>query len=1102
MSTIHFRIDGPDQGPDGEEEKLNEREESVETIAEPEEVKTSENAEAGAGEVKKAPSKAPHSKSHKTVTETPVIISQSETKSDEKIAGKDAGEEAEETSDTQVLTEPKKKGPKKAKAAVIPEIDAPAAEEELDTHPRSLSDILGDDFDAETEAKTEEETFTPAPKPRKKSTAKKPAVKNAEETISNQTEDAEIEASAPEDENTDATSSDDGLEDFADEEDAPVIDTAHHASSAPGVQITMFRGEECSDLHVEEETEPDFDKEAILKKFHRSRRPINHKVERFSPKLNEGLTSEEVKTRFNQFLFNDTRSNSSRSYLSIFVSNICTFFNLLCLIATVALIIAGTTTWSSYLVIIITLANIILGIVWEIRSKKAIGKLQIMAHHNSKVVRDGEVVEVPTTDIVLDDVIVLELGNQVPTDCILAEGSVEVNEALLTGESEAVKKSVGDTLYAGSYISSGTGKFRVEKVGDDTYLSKLTSKAKKYKKPNSEIMNSTKLLIRIIAILIIPIAIGIFIVTRNWNVSHELTTAVSDFIFSANINDALQRTAAVVIGMIPSGMILLTTLALSMGVIRLARHNTMVQDLYSLEMLARVNVLCLDKTGTITDGRMQVKDSIILNTVDDYSLDDIIGSMLRALEDNNQTFIALYNHFGYSDALTPRQCIHFSSKRKLSAVTFAECGTFCIGAPEFVLKPYPQKVEKIVKQYAQMGLRVVVLAYSPQSITGEEKLPSVMRPIAIISIADNIREEAVTTLKWFRDNEVQVKVISGDNPITVAEVAKRAGIQNADKFISLEGLNDKEVENVANKYNVFGRVTPEQKAILIRSMKSVGNTVAMTGDGVNDILAMKESDCSIALASGSEAASNVSHLVLLDNNFASMPKIVAEGRRVINNIKSTASMYLTKTLFTTLLAFICICMGHPYIFNTQNLLIYEIFVTGLPTFFLSLQPNTNRVQGKFMPHVLSRAVSGAVVLLICVMGMYIIASEDIVGMFPEYDKAMCMLVISFTGFVILFRNSQPMNLYRWVTFLAFLALTIGMVCIPALGELTYTGWKSLEWTYEEIITIVVIVVASIPISSGVMRIMEFLVPSSKALPKNNKSLETNLATSMKNEDKR
>ncbi len=850
------------------------------------------------------------------------------------------------------------------------------------------------------------------------------------------------------------------------------------------VQIALFPEDEQRDAVADDTSanmgkEP-FDKEKIVKYFKRHpKKTINSKVGRFSPKLNKGLTQSQVETRFRQFLFNDTNKKYSRSYASIFIGNICTFFNLLCLIAFIALVLANTQGFSNYLVIIITTANIVIGIIQEIRSKLAIDKLSILANNTIKVIRDGETIEIPVQEIVLDDVIILELGSQVPADVILAEGAVEVNESLLTGESVSIKKQAGDLLYAGSFIASGSGKFRVEKVGKETYLEKLTSKAKKYKRPNSELMNSTKLIIKCVSLLIIPIAIGTFLTTlHNIDYTDETYMKVIPWLFSQEINYAIQRTCTVVIGMIPSGMLLLTSLALALGILRLAKSQTLVQDMYSLEMLARVNVLCLDKTGTITDGRMRVHDTVILNTVGDISLNDIMGSMLRELDGNNQTSIALYNHFGYNDKFTATAKIPFSSKRKLSAVTFDEGGTYAMGAPEFVLKPYPAKVEKLVKQYAQMGLRVIVLAHSPAPIVGE-KLPAVMKPIAIISIADNVREDAVETIKWFKENEVDVKVISGDNPVTVSEVAKRAGIVNADKFISLDGLNDKEVENVANKYTVFGRVSPEQKAILVRSIKSHGNTVAMTGDGVNDILALKEADCAISVASGSEAARNVSHLVLMDNNFNSMPKVVAEGRRVINNIKNSSSLYLMKTLFTAILAFLCICLGQPYLFMPQNMLLLEVAIIAVPSFFISLQPNKERVQGKFISHVMSGAVSGSVLMILCVMAMYLtnVFNPDEFG---SHYLAMCMMALTFSGFVMVFRICQPFNVYRAVLCAAVFALCVTAYAVPFITEtLLYAGWQALEWDYAKILTIVVVIEAAFPISGWLIELMHLIMPSAK-----------------------
>ena len=944
--------------------------------------------------------------------------------------------------------------------------------------------------DAETAAaenKTEEKAAVnnevaeePAAKPVKKVTVKKAEEKPAVEVkpVEEPEEVATIEVKEVEP----------AAEEPASEAIEEKSEPKKRTSDKKAVQMALFPGDEepaplVDNLDSEEKPEePAFNKEKIIKYFKRHpKKKINTKVDRFSPKLNTGLTQEQVETRFKQFLFNDTNKKYSRSYASIFIGNIFTFFNLLCLLAFIALIIAGTKAFTNYMVIVITTANIVIGIIQEILSKKSIDKLSILSGSTVKTVRDGEKVEIPLNEIVLDDVIMLDLGNQVPADCIVAEGSVEVNESLLTGESIAIKKGVGDALFAGSFVSSGSCKCRVEKVGKETYIEKLTSKAKKYKRPNSELMNSTKLLIKIIAGIMIPIAIWMFFVNKA---NYDPNSGVGKYIFEAQINYAIQRTCSVVIGMIPSGMLLLTSVALYVGVMRLAKNHPLVQDMYSLEMLARVNVLCLDKTGTITDGRMQVNDCVILNTVGEYSLSEIMGSMNAALDTNNQTSIALYNHFGMSDKLHATAKLPFSSKRKLSAVTFEGVGTFCMGAPEFVLKPMPPKVERIVKQYAQLGLRVIVLAHSPSSLSGE-KLPAVFKPIAIISIADNIREDAISTIKWFGKNDVAVKVISGDNPVTVSEVAKRAGIPNSEKFISLEGLNEREVANVANKYTVFGRVSPEQKAILVHAIKSVGNTVAMTGDGVNDILALKEADCAISVASGSEAARNVSHIVLMDNNFGNMPKVVAEGRRVINNIKNSSSLYLMKTFFTAILALLCCFMGEPYLFMPSNVLLLEFFVIAAPSFFLSLQPNKDRIQGKFITHVLSGAFSGAFLMIICVMAMYlphVIAPDES----DAFYRPMCMMARTFSGLVMVVRLCQPFNVYRAVLAITMIAICVVAFCVPIVPDWLYEGWSDLEWDYSKILIIVVVIEAAFPISSWLIKIMHVIFPST-AKPKKNKN---------------
>ena len=824
----------------------------------------------------------------------------------------------------------------------------------------------------------------------------------------------------------------------------------------------------------------------LMKKFRRAKKiPSSSEVERFIVDPDKGLSEKQVETRFNQFLFNDVNQKYSKSYRSIFFGNICTIFNLLCVIVAVALVIAQAPI-TQFLFAVIFLVNLVIGIVQEILAKKQIDKLSVLISATAKVMRNGQKKEIPIQDIVVDDIIVLETGQQIPADCILVDGNVEVNESLLTGESVPVKKAEGDVLYAGSFISSGSCRVRAEKVGKATYLNNLTSKAKKYKKPKSEILNSIRLFVRVIGVMIPFVAAAMF--WRNWEqTGHDLSLSI-------------QYTGSIIIGMIPSGLLLLTSLAMAIGVRRLAKKQTLVQDLYSLEMLARVDTLCLDKTGTITDGRMTVNDCMLLNNCVDYTIDEVMGCMLASLEDNNQTSIALFNRFGHSSVMQPTQTLPFSSKRKLSAVTFQGVGTFVMGAPEFVLRPMPMKIEKIVKQYAQSGFRVLVVAFSPNPLAGD-RVPSVLRPMAIITLVDNIREDAIETIKWFRENDVNIKIISGDNPVTVAEVARRVGVKDANKYISLDGLTDIEVETVANEYTVFGRVTPEQKAVLVRTIKKQGKTVAMTGDGVNDILALKEADCAISVASGSEAARNVSHIVLMDNNFLNLPNVVFEGRRVINNIKNSASLYLMKTLFITVLAIICFAMNHKYFFTTDNMLIFEMLVAALPSFVISLQPNNNRVKGKFLLYILSRSIPSALTLIFCVMTMFlgirftprgqlgeldVIYQNGVLYMNPTTQgveitanavtmtNPLMMLAMTLGGMVVLFKIMQPLNWLRTITFLVAFGGALVVLCIPILGTLVYKGWMDVHFTFTQILFIVCTILAAFPISGALIKAFDLM----------------------------
>lgn len=813
----------------------------------------------------------------------------------------------------------------------------------------------------------------------------------------------------------------------------------------------------------------EIDHKKLKKRMRKAKRlPSSDSVTRYTPPLDKGLTNAQVKERFQSLLFNDVTKKYSKSYKSIFFGNIFTFFNLLCFLAAAALVFANAPL-SQFLFVAIFSCNIIIGIIQEILAKRQIDKLAVLVSSSVTVVRNGEKKRVPINEIVLDDVIYLSAGQQIPADCILALGNVEVNESLLTGESVPIKKKAGDTMYAGSFVSSGACYVRADKVGSETYLNRLTSKAKKYKKPNSEIMNSIKRFIYIIGIAIIVVA-G-FMFPMNFNALGGSFSEMDREI----LNQAIQKTCSVIVGMIPSGMLLLTSIAMAVGMRRLGKKNTLVQDMYSLEMLARVNVLCLDKTGTITDGRMTVSDCVLLNTFVENPLDDIMGSILTALDDNNQTSIALKNRFPQAGTLEATVKLPFSSKRKLSAVTFGEVGTFVMGAPEFVLRPMPPKVDRIVKQYAQSGLRVLVVAYAPAPITGD-KIPSVLRPMAIITLADNVRPDAAETIKWFADNDVEIKVISGDNPVTVSEVARRVGLKNANRYVSLDGLTDLEVETLASQYTVFGRVTPEQKAVLVKTLKKQGKTVAMTGDGVNDILAMKEADCAVSVASGSEAARNVAHLVLTDNNFLNLPNVVFEGRRVINNIKSCASLYIMKTLFVLLLSCICLGIASPYFFTTNNLLLFEVFVPGLPGTILSFQPNGERVHGKFFLYVLTRAIPSALCLVAGVMSVYAATVFAPADFPPEHMQAMMTAMLSFSGVVMLYQILKPFNPLRAFIFIFSFVATLVVLLVPFLGGIVYTGWEELSFSLTEILFMICMLLLSFPVSDKLIKWADLLNP--------------------------
>jgi len=634
-------------------------------------------------------------------------------------------------------------------------------------------------------------------------------------------------------------------------------------------------------------------------------------VERYNPDIEIGLTNEDVESRIMAGLSNTLDTGSSKSVSSIVIANLVTFFNFLNFAIALWLLSIGA-EFANFLFLGAVSANIAIGIIQEIRAKKMIDKLSLLSAPTANVVRDKGDYEISVSNVVIDDILYLNSGKQIAADCVVREGTLEVNESLLTGESDPILKRKGDTLYSGSYVVSGSCYAQVTAIGQDIYIQKLTSQAKVYQKPKSDLLASLKIIIRTVAAIIVPLAgLLFYTMTTNTDLAYE---------------DIVKATTGAMIGIIPSGLFLLTSMALAVGVIRLAQNNTLVQELYCIEMLARVDMLCLDKTGTITDGTMSVHSTVELEPYDKLSVKNIVSAMINALNDTNLTSQALSDRFGTAKRIRHKNTIPFSSSRKFSAVEFERFGTFVLGAPEYVLKnQYPESIKVQVNQFAEEGFRVLCIARTDEAITDDYTFKSLI-PVSLITIEDTVRPDAEETIRYFKENQVSVKVISGDNPVTVSKIAQRVGIVDADKYISLEGLSDKDVVRAAARYTIFGRVSPGQKKLLIEALKNNGHTVAMTGDGVNDILALKEADTSIAMASGSEAARNVSHLVLLDSNFSSMPKVVSEGRRVINNVQKVAVLFLTKNIFTLLLIMIAIARRGVYPIQPSQLILIDYFL--------------------------------------------------------------------------------------------------------------------------------------------------------------------------------
>lgn len=809
-------------------------------------------------------------------------------------------------------------------------------------------------------------------------------------------------------------------------------------------------------------------------------------VERYAPNKDTGLNDEQVNLRIEQGLVNVDSSRRGKSVLGIILSNLFTFFNIVYMVIAVILCCYGLYKECSFLPVV--LANTAIAIIQEIKSKLTLDKLNLITEPKVKVVRNGETAEIAVKELVLDDVSYLTAGEQVSADSIVLDGFAEVNEAILTGESDAVIKRAGDTLYAGSFIVSGNCTAQVTALGKYNYIASLTSRAKKYSKPRSQMLKALKNILVFVAIAVVPMTVCLYMV----NEASLGGAPLGKFSF-ANLNvEAIKFTAGSIVSMIPAGPFLLTSIALAASFLRLAKNKTMAQELYCIEMLARVDTLCLDKTGTITDGTMQVVESIDLRqSGQTYTVREIMSSVNFALQSDNMTSRALKQYFGSpkKPTLQAVATIPFSSERKFSAVSFKGAGTYILGAPEFALKTPNERVNDLVAKYASQGLRVLLLAHSTTTIYDSNSLPQVRRPVAVIVIEDHIRADAQETIEWFVNNDVEIKVISGDNPQTVSNIAMRVGVKNADKYISLEGMSDEEVAKAASEYAVFGRVTPDQKAIIVRALREAKHTVAMTGDGVNDILAMKESDCSVSLAGGSSAARQVSHLILMDDSFANLPKVVAEGRRVVNNIQNATSMYFMKTVYVMVVNIILILMHFAFKqtmstpLTNMRATLMDWVVVALPTMFLALQPNEKRISGKFLSNVLKRCLPASITFIITTTALYAFNRID-----PSFVVAgdvlstMVTLTYLFGGLFALYYACQPFNKWRVWLYIGVWALVLVCVLVP----FTRGFFNYVDLNREQVLLVLVEILATPFILFACTKLLNISKPKRKLVLKKKK----------------
>ena len=748
---------------------------------------------------------------------------------------------------------------------------------------------------------------------------------------------------------------------------------------------------------------------------------------RYQADIANGLSQEQVQERIDGGWTNKTVTAESKTVGQIVKGNLLTYFNLIFAILAILVIAAGSFRSLTFLPVVI--ANLFIGILQEIRAKKTLDQLTMLNAPKAEVVRNGQISEIPAEELVLDDIVIFRAGDQICADAIVLDGSVLVNEALLTGESDELRKELGDFLMSGSFVVSGECYARLERVGADSYISELTLEAKAQdQKKHSEMLRVLDRLVGIVGILIVPIGVFLF---------------VQQYVFSgASFQSSILSMVAAVVGMIPEGLYLLASVALVVSVIRLASQKVLVHDMKCIEALARVDVLCVDKTGTITENEMQVSSVIPMEGFDPtqgVGLKAQISTLIAAMPEGNLTMQALKRYFKTPLKKNAEAVFPFSSTYKYCAAVFLD-NAYVLGAPEFVLRGDYEKYRPLMESYSADGFRTVLFGRYEGTPDGQALTESVI-PMGLILLTNPIRRDAPETFRYFVQQGVAIKVISGDNPLTVSQIAAEAGITGAENYVDASTLETEEaLRTAAEQYTVFGRVTPEQKRLLVRALQNAGHTVGMTGDGVNDVLALKEADCSVAMASGCDAAAQVSQLVLLESDFSAMPSVVAEGRRVVNNIQRSASLFLVKNIFSFLMAVFSACFMLNYPLEPAQISLISMFTIGIPGFFLALQPNTEVIHGRFLSNVLIKALPAGLTDFL-VVGALVIFGR-VFGVNETDISTACTMLLAIVGFMILYHISKPLNLLRWIV---WIGSGVGLlVCSIYLGDIFGITHMSME----------------------------------------------------------